>query len=110
MLRHVVSCVWQLQDAVDLCIQYRVGLSHWSDVGMLSWIALDRSAHSVSPKVPSVPMLNPMDFVTEILVTAAVLVALIFLWQRSVACFERLISDCQVIQPYSDVSIFIIST
>lgn len=31
--------------------------------------------------VPAVPMLNPMDFVTEILVTAAVLVALIFLWQ-----------------------------
>ena len=53
-------------------------------------------------------MLNPMDFVTEILVTAAVLVALIFLWQRSVACFERLEFDCQVIQPYSACVYFLL--
>ena len=31
--------------------------------------------------IPSVPVFNPMDFVSEILVGAAVLIALIFLWQ-----------------------------
>lgn len=31
--------------------------------------------------VPSVPIVNPVDFVAEILVTLAVVVALIFLWQ-----------------------------
>lgn len=37
----------------------------------------------VLAQVPSIPVFNPVDFVAEILVTVAVVVALIFLWQYS---------------------------
>ena len=42
---------------------------------------------NVLAQVPSLPVFNPVDFVAEILVTVAVVVALIFLWQYSPACF-----------------------
>lgn len=38
---------------------------------------------NVLAQVPSLPVFNPVDFVAEILVTVAVVVALIFLWQYS---------------------------